>query len=232
MRLTTLLVLCSILAGCDQISTYVCEAVKESCQHVLPVYTGVPLERGGLLYAVNSTEPLTARVERYHLNGQLGGSSTAIDGKLEGLYQEWHGNGQLGNETTYVNGKQEGLDQQWLENGQLLRKTTYVNGKKDGLEEWYYENERIKKQNQVTYVNGKKEGLQEYYRDGQLDREVPYVNGEREGMELYYEKGKVRRRPGECWVAGKKSHVFYDNGVTPRCARKVPEKWRKIWANE
>lgn len=50
MRLTTLLVLCSILAGCDQISTYVCEAVKESCQHVLPVYTGVPLERGGLLY--------------------------------------------------------------------------------------------------------------------------------------------------------------------------------------
>jgi hypothetical protein len=116
-------------------------------------------------------------------------------------------------------------------NGQLLLKTTYVNGKKDGLEEWYYENGQL--DSQVTYVNGKKEGLQEYYHDGQLDREVPYVNGEREGMTLYYEKGKVAHRPGECWVAGKKSHVFWrDSGVTPTCARKVPEKWRKIWANE
>ena len=56
MRLITLLLLCVALIGCE----------KE-----LPVYSGEPLRRDGLLYKPNSNEPLTARVERYHENGQL-----------------------------------------------------------------------------------------------------------------------------------------------------------------
>ena len=68
MRLITLLMLFFALIGCE----------KE-----LPVYSGKPLDRGGILYNPNSNEPLTARVERYHENGQLAILYTAIDGKKE-----------------------------------------------------------------------------------------------------------------------------------------------------
>ena len=77
MRLTILLVLCSILVGCE----------KE-----LPIYSDKPLSRDGLLYKPNSNEPLTARVERYYENGQLEILYTAIDGKREGIQQKWHEN--------------------------------------------------------------------------------------------------------------------------------------------
>ena len=103
MRLTILLVLCSILVGCE----------KE-----LPIYSDKPLSRDGLLYKPNSNEPLTARVERYYENGQLEILYTAIDGKREGIQQTWHENGQLKHKAPHVNGKSEGLLQNWHENGQ------------------------------------------------------------------------------------------------------------------
>ena len=55
----------------------------------------MPLERDGLLYKPNSNEPLTARVERYHDNGQLELEVSYVNGKLEGVARMWHENGQL-----------------------------------------------------------------------------------------------------------------------------------------
>jgi len=68
---------------------------------------GELLERDGLLYKPNSTEPLTAKVEQFDENGQ------PIDGKKEGLFQWWYDNGQLKQECTYVDGKLDGVKQNW-----------------------------------------------------------------------------------------------------------------------
>jgi hypothetical protein len=69
-----LLLLCVALVGCE----------KE-----LPLYSGMPLVRDGLLYKPNSNEPLTARVEEYGKDGQLWAKYTVIDGKREGLHQDY-----------------------------------------------------------------------------------------------------------------------------------------------
>ena len=82
-------------------------------------YGGRVLDRGGLAYKPHSNVPLTAKVERYHENGQLKRLYTLIDGKEQGLNQWWWGNGQLMAEETYVDGKAEGLFQVWHDNGQL-----------------------------------------------------------------------------------------------------------------
>ena len=74
---------------------------------------GELLERDGLLYKPNSTEPLTAKVEQFDENGQLMIRYTAIDGKKEGLFQGWYDNGQLKQECTYVDGKLDGVKQNW-----------------------------------------------------------------------------------------------------------------------
>ena len=87
LRLTTLLVLCSILVGCTE------------------EYSGVVLKRGGLLYKPNSTEPLTARVEQFHDNGRLHKTYTSVDGKKEGLERWWYDNGQLDAEKCYRAGE-------------------------------------------------------------------------------------------------------------------------------
>ena len=110
MRPVTILLLCIALVGCE----------KE-----LPVYSDKPLRRDGVLYKPNSNEPLTARVERYHENGQLEILYTAIDGKKEGLLKQWHDNGQLWSELSYVNDKREGLFKHWGLNGETGRSRCY-----------------------------------------------------------------------------------------------------------
>ena len=110
MRLIALLLLSVVLIGCE----------KE-----LSVYSGKPLDRGGILYKPNSNTPLTAKVERYHENGQLKDLFTVIDGKLEGLHQVWLENVQLKVEVTYVNGKRDGIQQEWDEGGEPDGRSCY-----------------------------------------------------------------------------------------------------------
>ena len=106
MRLITLLLLSLVLIGCE----------KE-----LPVFKGSPLEREGLFYAPNSTEPLTANVEEYYESGALERIFALIDGAKQGLEQSWYEKGQLKKEQTFVNGKQEGLSEGWRADEQLWR---------------------------------------------------------------------------------------------------------------
>ena len=80
----------------------------------LQVYKGDVLKRDGLYYKPFTNEPLTAKVETYHENGQLEILYTVIDGKREGLFQWWHEKGQLKAEATFVNERLEGLYQLWF----------------------------------------------------------------------------------------------------------------------
>jgi antitoxin component YwqK of YwqJK toxin-antitoxin module len=123
MRLITLLMLSVVLIGCE----------KE-----LPVFKGTPLERDGLFYAPNSTEPLTADVEEYYESGALKGTFSLLAGAKQGLEQSWSKNGQLLAELTFLDGKHHGVAQRWTESGRLYRKGTYLHGEAEGLvQEWW-----------------------------------------------------------------------------------------------
>ena len=74
------------------------------------------VERGGIIYLINSQTPFSGRSVSYYENGQ-------VKEKIN-----------------YKNGKPDGLEEWYYENGQLERKVNYKDGKKDGLEEWYDEN--------------------------------------------------------------------------------------------
>ena len=176
MRIITLLLLSVVLIGCE----------KE-----IPVFKGSPLEREGLFYAPNSTEPLTANVEEYYESGALKKTFSLVAGAKQGLETWWSEKGQLKEEQTYVKGKREGLDQQWHENGQLELKMTMVSDKQEGLSQQWFENGQLLSQH--TYVNQKPEGLyQVWHPNGQPLLQTTYVNGKQEGMMQWYSSFESR----------------------------------------
>ena len=168
MRPITILLLGLALAGCEVES---------------PVYSGEVLRRDGLLYKPNSDKPLTARVKRYHENGQLEILYTAVEGKPLGLKQNWHDSGQLGVRGLYVDGRRQGLFQFWYENGQLKARGTYFLGKRRGLFQTWYENGQLR--TEINFINGKSEGLAQLWRE----------NGE--------------AYPSECYKAGEETDMSY-----------------------
>ena len=140
--ITTLLILCSVLMGCE----------KE-----LPVYDGEVLERDGLVYKPRSNVPLTAKVEGYHKNGQLWHEDTYVDGKKEGLAKNWYDNGQLFSRSSFSYGKPVGLRERWHRNGEIYQEATFVNGEREGLEKEWSENGQLTYERK--YLNGQLEGL-------------------------------------------------------------------------
>ena len=173
MRLITLLLLSVVLIGCE----------KE-----LPVFKGSPLEREGLFYAPNSTEPLTADVEEYYESGALERTFALIDGAKQGLEQSWYEKGQLKKELKFVNGKQDGLFQQWHENGQLKDEATSVKGKAEGLQRKWHEDGHLLRE--ATYVNGKLEGLTQLWdENGEPGGRFCYKADEKTGLS-YCTEGK------------------------------------------
>jgi antitoxin component YwqK of YwqJK toxin-antitoxin module len=182
LRIIAPMLLCVTIAGCDQIPTYACNAVRASCALVLPMYEGQPLERDGIFYAINSNVPLNANVRWFHENGQLEAEFTVIDGRQEGLYQRWYENGQLfiekktgeqvtikiwnvkgqlRSDTMEVDGKMAGVYQTWHTNGRLESKGHYLGDEKEGLDERWFASGQLR--SKVTYVSGKKEGWYQHY---------------------------------------------------------------------
>ena len=102
------------------------------------------VERGGLIYEVNSETPFTGVVVAKHENGQKRLEVTYKDGKLEGLSLWWHENGQKKSEATYKDGKLEGLVTEWYENGQKETEATYKDGKLVSETKWDKEGNEIK----------------------------------------------------------------------------------------
>lgn len=112
-QITTLLIFCAVLVGCD----------KE-----LPLYNGEVLSRDGLLYKPNSTVPLTAKIVLFHENGQPENQYTVLKGKREGLSPQWYVTGQLRSEATYVSGKKEGIMSTWNKSGAWLSRSCFRDG--------------------------------------------------------------------------------------------------------
>ena len=94
------------------------------------------VERGGLLYEVNSDKPYSGPVFSLYENGQKGGEGTLKDGELDGKWTDWYDNGQKWNEGTYKDGKQDGKVTLWYENGQKQSELTIKDGKQIELTEW------------------------------------------------------------------------------------------------
>ena len=119
------------------------------------------VERGGLIYEVNSQIPFTGSNEWFYEDGQLQRKRNYKDGKEDGLYESYHENGQLEFKGNYKDGERDGLREWYYEDGQLQRKRNYKDGKKDGLYESYHENGQLKSKR--NYKDGKEEGLSENY---------------------------------------------------------------------
>ena len=121
--LTTLLLTLLVLGGCSN-----------------EVPSDQLVERGGLIYEVNSQTPFTGSSVDYRGEGQLWHREKYIDGKLNGLSEEYHSNGQLQFKENYVDGKSNGAREYYYENGQLKTKGNIKDGKFVGLVERYDEN--------------------------------------------------------------------------------------------
>ena len=62
------------------------------------------VERGGLLYEVNSDKPFSGEGVSYYSNGQKKSEVTFKDGKEDGLSSSWWENGQKNVEEIYKDG--------------------------------------------------------------------------------------------------------------------------------
>ena len=117
-----------------------------------PIDVDKLVERGGLLYEVNSDKPYSGPAFSLYENGQKEEEGTLKDGKLDEKWTKWYMNGQKEEEGTYKDGKPDGKWIRWYENGQKIREGTYKNGEPDGLTTTWYENGQ--KWLEGTYKNG------------------------------------------------------------------------------
>ena len=137
------------------------EASERRGDTPLPIHKGKPLKRDGVLYALNSTEPLNAKVQTFYKNGQLEAEFTAIDGKQQGRYQRWHQNGQPAIEKTPINGKNQFTTKTWNRDGQLESEATEVNGRMTSVYQTWHEQGELR--SKTTYVDSMKEGWYRQY---------------------------------------------------------------------
>ena len=91
------------------------------------------VERGGLVYEVNSQTPFTGSSVSYYDNGRLKEKENYKDGKADGLYETYYENGQQRYKWNYKDGKSDGFQYTYKRNGELERKTRWVDGE---LELW------------------------------------------------------------------------------------------------
>ena len=111
------------------------------------------VERGGLLYEVNSDKPFSGEGVSYYSNGQKKSEGTFKDGGYDGKWTYWYENGQIRSEETYKDGKEDGKWTRWHENGQKRSEGTYKDGERDRKWTDWYKNGQKKWEG--TYKDGK-----------------------------------------------------------------------------
>ena len=94
------------------------------------------VERGGLLYEVNSDKPFSGEGVSYYSNGQKKWEATYKDGERDGLSTTWYENGQKWLEGTYKDGELDGKFTEWYENGKKKEEITWKDGKFIERTEW------------------------------------------------------------------------------------------------
>ena len=101
------------------------------------------VERGNVVYEVNSQTPFTGSSVSSFYNGQLREKTNYKNGKENGLYESYHENGQLKLKGNFKNGEVDGLIERYFENGQLGSRQNYTDGEKDGLQQIYKRNGKL-----------------------------------------------------------------------------------------
>ncbi|MDP7666421.1 MAG: toxin-antitoxin system YwqK family antitoxin, partial [Candidatus Poseidoniia archaeon] len=93
-----------------------------------PIDVDKLVERGGLLYEVNSDKPYSGPVFSLYENGQMSEEGTLKNGKADGKATEWNKNGQKSLEATFKDGELDGRETHWYVNGQKRIEETYKDG--------------------------------------------------------------------------------------------------------
>lgn len=121
-RSLLVLTLFFVLVGCDK-------TIEESSL----------VQRNGLYYQINTTEPFTGSVISYHDNGQIKLSFNIEKGLKEGLFEEFYDNGQLFSSVNYFMDGKEGTEHVYYTNGTIQYVNRYKNNLLHGVKETYYE---------------------------------------------------------------------------------------------
>ncbi len=151
------------------------------------------VERGGLLYEINSETPFTGIVIGKYQNGQKKFEVGYRDGKEEGKTTCWHMNGQKSYEVEYRSGKEEGKRTGWHENGQKAEEVEFRNGERDGKVIFWYENGQ--KKAETEFRDGKLEGKSTlWYENGQKKSEFEVRDGQEVSSTEWDENGNVKPR--------------------------------------
>ena len=141
-----------------------------------PIDVDKLVERGGLLYEVNSDKPYSGPVFSLYENGQMSEEGTLKNGKADGKATEWNKNGQKSLEATFKDGELDGRETHWYVNGQKSYEGTYKDGERVGKWTLWYKNGE--KQGEENYKDGKADGLVTWWHEnGQKKLEWTYKDG-------------------------------------------------------
>ena len=174
--------------------TVLCLIVVSSLSFSETIQQHQLVEKDGLVYKKDSTQPFTGSIMDVYDNFQIMGTGTYKDGKREGMWISFWKNGNIQGEGKFKDGKPNGLSESFYENGQLKERKTYKEGKEEGLVEQFNENGQLEYKG--NYKNGEQHGLSEWFdKNGQLEYRGNYKNGEQEGLhETFRDDGQYERR--------------------------------------
>jgi len=151
------------------------------------------VEKDGLVYKKDSTQPFTGSILDVYDNFLIMGTGTYKDGKREGMWISFWNNGNVENEGVFKDGKEHGLFESYYRNGQLKERKTYKEGREEGLVEQFNENGHLEYKG--NYRDGKQHGLSEWFdKNSQLRYRGNYKKGEQEGLhETFRDDGQYER---------------------------------------
>ena len=108
--------------------TLICLVLLSSCSQQPEVVTGHILVRDGITYHQDTNEPITGIVEEFYENGQLKVRQYYKDGKVDGWWESYHINGQVRGSGSVIEGNQDGVYVWFDSNGVPFMTRLYKNG--------------------------------------------------------------------------------------------------------
>lgn len=108
------------------------------CRTPPPLTTNQTIERNGVLFKINDTEPYTGEVASYYLTGKLKLRAIYQQGMLNGSQTEFRQDGQPLAVSNWKAGQRHGAESDWYENGQKSYEGLWANDRPAGeFRGWY-----------------------------------------------------------------------------------------------
>ncbi|MDR3259674.1 MAG: glycine zipper 2TM domain-containing protein [Fusobacteriaceae bacterium] len=151
------------------------------------------VEKDGLLYAKEQTEPYYGTVVVYNENNVLVSEKDYLDGELSGLSKTYDESGRLIAVSNYEKGKLEGISKDYDENG-----NEFASEYKDGeILTRSIDADQTEEINGVLYEKGKADvaftGKVVFLRNGRKQSEKAYKSGKLDGTEVeFYNNGNPK----------------------------------------